>query len=75
RDLNPAAEAILPPDAVGSSLSEVFPRLEVGVEHPIAIGGRQFDIQENPITDPRGTDRGHVFLLRDVTAREERQAE
>ncbi|TKX45966.1 histidine kinase N-terminal 7TM domain-containing protein [Halorubrum sp. ARQ200] len=75
RDLNPAAEAILPPDAVGSSLSEVFPRLEVGVEHPIAIDGRQFDIQENPITDPRGTDRGHVFLLRDVTAREERQAE
>jgi len=74
RDLNPAAEAILPPDAVGSSLSAVFPRLEVGVEHPIAIGDRQFDIQENPITDPRGTDRGHVFLLRDVTAREQRQA-
>ena len=75
RDLNPAAEAILPPDAVGSSLSAVFPRLEVGVEHPIAIGDRRFDIQENPITDPRGTDRGHVFLLRDVTARERRQAE
>ncbi|ELZ53445.1 MULTISPECIES: histidine kinase N-terminal 7TM domain-containing protein [Halorubrum] len=74
RDLNPAAEALLPPDAVGSSLSAVFPRLEDGSEHPIAIGDRQFDIQENPITDPRGTDRGHVFLLRDVTAREQRQA-
>ncbi|WP_144797113.1 sensor histidine kinase [Halorubrum depositum] len=75
RDLNPAAEELLPPDAVGSSLSAVFPRLEVGVEHPIAIGGRQFDIQEDPITDPRGTDRGHVFLLRDVTERERRQTE
>jgi signal transduction histidine kinase len=49
--------------------------LESGVEHPIAIGGRQFDIQEDPITDPRGTDRGHVFLLRDVTERERRQTE
>jgi signal transduction histidine kinase len=75
RDRNPAVEAILPPDAVGSSLSEAFPRLETGVEHPIAIGDRRFDIQEDPITDPRGTDRGHVFLLRDVTARERRQAE
>ncbi|GAB7008949.1 histidine kinase N-terminal 7TM domain-containing protein [Halorubrum trueperi] len=75
RDLNPAAEELLPPDAVGSSLSTVFPQLAVGVERPIAIGGRQFDIQADPITDPRGTDRGHVFLLRDVTARERRQAE
>ncbi|GAA0542359.1 histidine kinase N-terminal 7TM domain-containing protein [Halorubrum ejinorense] len=75
RDLNPAAESILPPDAVGSELGEAFPRLETGVEHPITIGDRQFDIQEDPITDPRGTDRGHVFLLRDVTARERRQAE
>ena len=75
RDLNPAAEELLPPDAVGSSLSAVFPRLDVGVEHPVAIDGRQFDIQEDPITDPRGTDRGHVFLLRDVTERERRQAE
>ncbi|MGQ3329704.1 histidine kinase N-terminal 7TM domain-containing protein [Halorubrum sp. FL23] len=75
RDLNPAAEELLPPDAVGSSLSDVFPRLEVGVEHPISIGERQFDIQEDPITDPRGTDRGHVFLLRDVTERERRQTE
>ncbi|WP_050034234.1 sensor histidine kinase [Halorubrum halophilum] len=75
RDLNPAAEELLPPDAVESSLSEVFPLLEVGVEHPISIGGRQFDIQEDPITDPRGTDRGHVFLLRDVTEREHRQTE
>ncbi|WP_128904504.1 sensor histidine kinase [Halorubrum amylolyticum] len=75
RDLNPAAEELLPPDAVESSLSDVFPRLEVGVEHPISIGGRQFDIQEDPITDPRGTDRGHVFLLRDVTERERRQTE
>ncbi|MFC7186282.1 histidine kinase N-terminal 7TM domain-containing protein [Halorubrum yunnanense] len=75
RDLNPAAEGLLPPDAVGSSLSAVFPRLETGVEHPIAIGDRQFDIQEDPITDPRGTDRGHVFLLRDVTERERRQTE
>ena len=75
RDLNPAAEELLPPEAVGESLSTVFPRLEIGVEHPIAIGGRQFDIQEDPITDPRGTDRGHVFLLRDVTTREQRQAE
>ncbi|PAU82545.1 PAS domain-containing sensor histidine kinase [Halorubrum salipaludis] len=75
RDLNPAAEELLPPEAVESSLSDVFPRLEVGVEHPITIGGRQFDIQEDPITDPRGTDRGHVFLLRDVTERERRQAE
>ena len=75
RDRNPAADAILPPDAVGSSISEAFPRLETGAEHPISVGDRQFDIQENPITDPRGTDRGHVFLLRDVTAREQRQAE
>ena len=75
RDLNPAAETVLPPDAVGSSLSEAFPRLEVGAEHPISIGNRRFDIQEDPITDPRGTDRGHVFLLRDVTARERRQVE
>jgi len=75
RDLNPAAEELLPSDAVGSSLSNVFPLLEVGVEHPISIGGRQFDIQEDPITDPRGTDRGHVFLLRDVTERERRQTE
>ncbi|MFD1569584.1 histidine kinase N-terminal 7TM domain-containing protein [Halorubrum laminariae] len=74
RDLNPAAEELLSPDAVGASLSAVFPRLEVGVEHPIAIDGQQFDIQEDPITDPRGTDRGHVFLLRDVTERERRQA-
>lgn len=73
RDLNPAAERLLPPDAVGSSLSAVFPRLETGVKHPIRIGDRQFDIQEDPITDPRGTDRGHVFLLRDVTERERRQ--
>jgi signal transduction histidine kinase len=75
RDLNPAAEELLPPDAVGSSLSAVFPRLDVGAEHPIAIDGRRFDIQEDPITDPRGTDRGHVFLLRDVTERERRQTE
>ena len=74
RDLNPAAKELLPPDAVGSSLSAAFPRLEDGAEHPITIGSRQFDIQEDPITDPRGTDRGHVFLLRDVTARERRQA-
>jgi signal transduction histidine kinase len=75
RDLNPAAEVLLPGDAVGSSLSRVFPQLEVGVDHPITIGGRQFDIQEDPITDPRGTDRGHVFLLRDVTERERRKME
>lgn len=75
RDLNPAADELLPPDAVGSSLTDVFPRLEVGVKHPISIGDRQFDIQEDPITDPRGTDRGHVFLLRDVTERERRQSE
>ena len=75
RDLNPAAEALLSPDALGASLSDVFPRLEVGVEHPISIDDRQFDIQEDPITDPRGTDRGHVFLLRDVTERERRQTE
>ena len=75
RDRNPAAEDILPPDAVGGSLPTVFPGLEVGVEHPITIDGRQFDIQENPITDPRGTDRGHVFLFRDVTERERRQTE
>ncbi len=75
RDLNPAAEDLLPSEAVGSSLSAVFPRLETGVEHPLSIDGRQFDIQEDPITDPRGTDRGHVFLLRDVTAREQRQTE
>ena len=74
RDLNPAAERILPDDAVGESLSTAFPGLESGDEHPITIDGRQFDIQEDPITDPRGTDRGHVFLLRDVTARERRQA-
>ncbi|MFC5133943.1 MULTISPECIES: sensor histidine kinase [Haloferacaceae] len=74
RDLNPAAERILSDDAVGESLSTAFPRLESGDEHPITIDGRQFDIQEDPITDPRGTDRGHVFLLRDVTARERRQA-
>jgi signal transduction histidine kinase len=73
RDLNPAAERLLSPDAVGSSLSVVFPRLEIGVKHPIRIGDRQFAIQEDPITDPRGTDRGHVFLLRDVTERERRQ--
>jgi len=30
RDLNPAAEELLPSDAVGSSLSNVFPLLEVG---------------------------------------------
>ncbi|MFO8115581.1 MAG: histidine kinase N-terminal 7TM domain-containing protein [Halorubrum sp.] len=75
RDLNPAAEELLPSDAVGSSLSTVFPRLETGDKHPLTIGGRQFDIQEDPITDPRGTDRGHVFLLRDVTERERRQTE
>ncbi|WP_435074634.1 histidine kinase N-terminal 7TM domain-containing protein [Halorubrum sp. HHNYT27] len=75
RDLNPAAEELLPGEPVGSSLSLVFPQLEVGVEHPITIGGRQFDIQEDPITDPRGTDRGHVFLLRDVTERERRKME
>jgi signal transduction histidine kinase len=73
RDLNPAAEELLPADVVGSSLTRVFPGLEVGAEHPITLGGRQFDIQEDPITDPRGTDRGHVFLLRDVTERERRQ--
>ena len=75
RDLNPAAEELLPLDTVDGSMSAVLPRLEVGAEHPITIGGRQFDIQEDPITDPRGTDRGHVFLFRDVTARERRQAE
>ncbi len=75
RDLNPAAEEILPSGAIDSSLSAVFPRLDVGEEHPITIDGRQFDIQEDPITDPRGTDRGHVFLFRDVSAREQRQAE
>jgi len=75
RDLNPAAEELLPSDAVGSSLSAVFPGLETGDKHPLPIGGRQFDIQEDPITDPRGTDRGHVFLLRDVTERERRQTE
>ncbi|GAA0528189.1 PAS domain-containing protein [Halorubrum aquaticum] len=74
RDLNPAAERILPDDAVGESLSTAFPGLESGDEHPVTIDGRQFDIQEDPITDPRGTDRGHVFLLRDVTARERRRA-
>ncbi|OYR56058.1 sensor histidine kinase [Halorubrum halodurans] len=73
RDLNPAAERILPADAVGESLSTAFPELESGDEHPITIGGRRFDVQEDPITDPHGTDRGHVFLLRDVTARERRQ--
>ncbi|MDZ5811866.1 histidine kinase N-terminal 7TM domain-containing protein [Halorubrum sp. AD140] len=75
RDLNPAAEELLPAEAVGSSLSAVFPRLESGMQHPVAVGGRKFDIQEDPITDPRGTDRGHVFLLRDVTERERRQTE
>jgi len=74
RDLNPAAEELLPSDAVGSSLSNVP-----------ALGGRGGtpDIDRraavrhprDPITDPRGTDRGHVFLLRDVTERERRQTE
>ena len=74
RDLNPAAKRLLPDEAVGESLSDAFPRLEAGDSHPITMNDRQFDIQEDPITDPRGTDRGHVFLLRDVTAREQRQA-
>ena len=74
RDLNPAAKRLLPDEAVGESLSEAFPLLEAGDSHPITMKDRQFDIQEDPITDPRGTDRGHVFLLRDVTAREQRQA-
>ena len=73
RDLNPAAERVMRHDAVGTSLSTAFPDLEAGDEHPITIDERQFDIQEDPITDPRGTDRGHVFLLRDVTERERRQ--
>ena len=73
RDLNPAAERLFSPDAVGESLSTTFPRLESGGDHPITIGSRQFDVQVDPITDPRGTDRGHVYLLRDVTVREQRQ--
>ncbi len=75
RDLNPAAERLLPAGAVGSSLADVFPELESGARHPLSMNGRRFDVQEDPIRDPRGADRGHVFLLRDVTARERRQQE
>ncbi len=73
RDLNPAAKRLLPPDAVGESLSTAFPRLDAEGKNPIAIEDRWFDVQVDPITDPRGTDRGHVFLLRDVTVREQRR--
>ncbi|MES3161908.1 MAG: histidine kinase N-terminal 7TM domain-containing protein [Halorubrum sp.] len=75
RDLNPAAEELLSPDAVGESLSAAFPSLKRVEHNPITVDGRQFDVQENAITDPRGTHRGWVFLLRDVTARERRQTQ
>ena len=75
RDLNPAAERLFSPDAVGEPLAEAVPPLEAGDQHPLTIAGRKFDVQEDPITDQRGADRGHVFLLRDVTARERRQSE
>ncbi|MUW15119.1 PAS domain-containing sensor histidine kinase [Halorubrum sp. CBA1125] len=75
RDLNPAAEAILPADGVGTALSETFPELVRGSERPLTVDGRQYDVQEDPITDARGRERGRVFLLRDVTARERRQSE
>lgn len=73
RDLNPAAKRLFTPSSVGESLSVAFPGLEPDDSDPITMDGRQFDVQEDPITDPRGTDRGHVFLLRDVTVREQRQ--
>ena len=74
RDLNPAAQRLFSPDAVDESLSDAVPRLESNGDPPLSIDGRQFDVQVDPITDPRGTDRGHVYLLRDVTVREQRQA-
>ena len=75
RDLNPAAERLLPEEIDEATVSELLPPLESGQRHPIEVGGRYFDVQEDPIRDPRGADRGHVFLLRDVTARERRQEE
>ncbi len=74
RDLNPAAERLLSPGAIGSDVSRMLPRIASGSTHPIEMDGRKFDVQEDPIRDPRGADRGHVFLLRDVTARERRQS-
>ncbi|WP_418280664.1 histidine kinase N-terminal 7TM domain-containing protein [Halorubrum sp. DTA98] len=75
RDLNPAAAELLSADTVGASLNDVFPDLGTGSDRLLSIDGRRFDVQEDPITDPRGTGRGHVVLLRDVTERERRQAE
>ncbi|SNR25319.1 sensor histidine kinase [Halorubrum vacuolatum] len=75
RDLNPAAERLLPHDAADLTLSTLLPLLDSDRGQPIEIDGRYFDVQEDPIRDPRGADRGHVFLLRDVTARERRQEE
>ncbi len=73
RDLNPAAETLLPSGSVGTDVSTVLPRLEPRTTEPVEMDGRKFDVQEDPIRDPRGANRGRVFLLRDVTARERRQ--
>ena len=75
RDLNPAAVDLLPSDAIGSSLGDVVPDIDSRGEKPLRIGDRLFDVQIDPITDPRGSDRGYVALFSDVTARERRQAE
>ena len=75
RDLNPAAADLLPSDAVGSSLGEVLPEIDPDADGPLSIGDRLFDVQVDPITDPRGSDRGYVVLFSDVTERERRQAE
>lgn len=67
---------------IGRRMGEVFapytsyiasPRLQSEMKDEWRVGDRVFEVQLAPMTDERGVQRGHVYVLRDMTA--ERKAQ
>jgi PAS domain-containing protein len=77
-DRNPVARALpgvdIGPD--GDPLVDAVPTLGRAVAagaDPVEIGDRLFDVETTPVTDDRGTQRGRLVVLTDVTDRHRRE--
>lgn len=79
-DLNPAAEHLIGPRAIGKSAAEMWPewdrwvtRLQDGAGSGVEVildqggEGRTYDVRISPLTDWRGNLASQVVVLRDIT--------
>lgn len=86
-DANPVARALFPEsDPIGTPIEDLLPGLSAAIEHDRAYvqaeagrsvtdGGEAsiYDVNDAPIEDQYGRDRGTVVVLRDVTLQKRRE--